>query len=67
MYTAEPHVCYKEAVLALQYVGVQVSGIQRTQKKRVLARQLIGLSILHISKTDNFTFYTLTRAQISLH
>ena len=49
VYIAKPRTRYKEAVLALENVCVQVSCSQRTRKKCVLARQLIGLSILHIN------------------
>ena len=46
VYRAKPHTRYKEVVLALENVRVQVSCIQRAWKKCV---QLIGLPILHIN------------------
>ena len=56
--------------MLLEYVCVQVSCIQRTRKKCVLAKQLIGLSILHINQQDrqlNMTIlnYTLTLQYIT--
>ena len=62
----ELHTRYKEAVLALE---MQVSCSQRTRKKCVLARQLIGLSILHINQQDRQLYMTIlhTHAQTSLH
>ena len=76
VYTAKPHTCYKEAVLALENVRVlalenvrvlalenvrvQVSCIQRTWKKCVLVRQLIGLPILHINKQDRQIYLTIS-------
>ena len=55
MCTVKPHTRYKEAVLALENVCVQVSCIQSARKKCVLASQLIGLSILHINKQERLT------------
>ena len=68
--TAKPHTRYKEALFALENVCVQVSCIQMTRKKCVLARQLIGLLILHINKQERqlyLTIYPLTHEETSLH
>ena len=59
MCTAKPHTRYKEALLALENVCVQVSCIQRTRKKCVLARKLIGLSILHINMQERQLYLTI--------
>ena len=61
VYRAKSHTRYKEVVLALENVRVQVSCIQRTWKKCVLDRQLIGLPILHINKQDRQLYLTILR------